>query len=182
MQRNESRRQNPGGRSLGHVAILAFVTPRRAKPSDAAALLNLWFQLSADGHSADHRYHVADRAEETMLVAVTDWTTGEQPTWVAEVNEEIVGFIVSRRATTHPVLRLPPALIITDAYVSEPHRRRGVGRRLVETVREFARTRGFSALEVGTLTHDERAVGFWRSLGFGDWRITLSLDLSIDAT
>lgn len=71
------------------------------------------------------------------------------------------------------MLELPPTLVITDAVVDAEHRRAGIGRALVDAVRRLADQQGFPALEVGTLTLDGRAVGFWRSMGFGDWRVTL---------
>lgn len=163
------------------VATLVGVEIRRAKPSDASGLLELWSRLSADGHRADHRYEVADDAEATMRAVCSEWAAGVRPTWVAVIDDDLVGFIATKPGATHSVLRLPPTLVITDACVIELHRRRGVGRQLVETVRKFARTEGFRCVEVGTLANDERAVEFWRALGFGDWKITLSLDLERQA-
>lgn len=138
---------------------------RRARAGDATALLELWFELSADGRRADDRYEIAGDAAETICAVVGGWCAGEQPAWVAEIDDGIVGFIVARWAPAHPVLRHPATLVITDAYVVERHRRRAVGHRLVEEVRTFAAARQCGRLEVGTLARDHRAVGFWRSFG-----------------
>jgi GNAT superfamily N-acetyltransferase len=64
--------------------------------------------------------------------------------------------------------------VITDASVTAAHRRAGIGRQLFHDIEQWAHTLGADNLEVGTLALDERAVAFWRSLGFEDWRVTLA--------
>jgi GNAT superfamily N-acetyltransferase len=150
---------------------------RRARPADKPCLLDLWLRLSADGQAADPRYVLSPHAAEIANVFVEGWATGSQPTWVIEVSGEVVAFIVSKPAAAHPVLDVPASLVITDAYVLDEHRRLGLGRLLYETVRDFAVSEGFRTIEVGTLTKDHRAVSFWRSVGFDDWRVSLSQEL-----
>ena len=147
---------------------------RRARPSDKARLFELWFRLSADGHAADARYVLAADAATAAAEFVEGWVNGVQPTWVAEADGQLVAFIVTKLAAAHVVLDLPETLVITDAYVLDDYRRRGIARRLFETVRYHAQAKGIGALEVGTLANDHRAVAFWRSVGFGDWRVTLA--------
>ena len=150
---------------------------RLAHPSDKARLVDLWLKLSADGDSADARYVLGPDAGETAAGFIEGWVNGEQPTWVAEVGGQVVAFIVTKRAAPHPVLNLPETVVVTDAYVLDEYRRQGIGRRLFFAAREHAESAGVGALEVGTLANDHRAVSFWRSVGFGDWRVTLSLGL-----
>lgn len=150
------------------------VVLRRARSSDKDRLVELWFRLSADGHTADVRYVLAAHAGEAAVDFVEGWVTGAQPTWVAEADGQVVAFIVTKRAAAHVVLELPETLVITDAYVLDEYRRRGIARGLFETVRDHAETEGVTALEVGTLANDNRAVAFWRSVGFGDWRVALA--------
>ncbi len=108
---------------------------------------------------------------------IDGWVTGAQPTWVIEQSGDVVAFIVTKQAAAHPVIDVPASLVITDAYVLDEYRRLGFGRRLYETVRDFAVSGGFRAIEVGTLANDHRAVSFWRSVGFGDWRVLLAQEL-----
>ncbi len=150
---------------------------RLAHRPDKARLIDLWLRLSADGHSADARYTLGPHASETAAGFIEGWVCGEQPAWVAVVGGEIVGFIVTKRAAPHTVLNLPETVVITDAYVLDEYRRQGMGRRLFAAVRDHALSEGVEALEVGTLASDHRAVSFWRSVGFGDWRVTLHLGL-----
>lgn len=150
---------------------------RLARPSDKPRLVDLWLRLSADGHSADARYSLGLHAGAAAEVFIEGWVRGEQPTWVAVVGGQVVGFIVTKRAAPHPVLNLPETVVVTDAYVLDEYRRQGMGRQLFAAARDHAVAEGVRALEVGTLTNDHRAVSFWRSVGFGDWRVTLALRL-----
>ena len=79
------------------------------------------------------------------------------------------GFPVSHS----PVFSLPSTARIGDLYVAASHRRRHIGRELVDAFVAAARASGRPRIEVGTLTRDPRAVAFWRALGFEDWQVTL---------
>lgn len=150
---------------------------RRAQPADKPRLFDLWLRLSADGQAADPRYVLAPHAASVATTFIEGWVTDMQPTWVIETSGEVVAFIVTKPAAAHSVLDVPAALVITDAYVLDEHRRHGLGRLLYETARDFAMSEGFVAMEVGTLANDHRAVSFWRSVGFSDWRVSLAQEL-----
>ncbi len=138
----------------------------------------LWRELSDAGRSADSRYRVRQDADHVMAEAIERWCTDEQPAWVADIDGDLVGFIVARRSPPHAVLEAPPTFVITDAHVSEPFRRRGIASALFDAAQRYAASCGATVIEVGTLARDERAIAFWRSQGFGEWRVTLATELS----
>jgi len=55
---------------------------------------------------------------------------------------------------------------ITDLAVHRPHRRRGVGRALVDAALQFARSRGLRALWAEPRADNAAAIEFYLSLGF----------------
>ena len=68
---------------------------------------------------------------------------------------------------------------VEPAIVSEPHRRRGIGRRLMETVITEARNRGVKYLSVRPVARNEEAIRFFVSQGFGNvGHIELFMDLT----
>jgi ribosomal protein S18 acetylase RimI-like enzyme len=155
-------------------------TVRGAEEQDFEHLVELWQALSEAGNTADGRYRLRNDARRTAARFIAEEWLGHDVShraWVAVVEDgAIVGFIATRTAEPHPVLDQPLTLVISDAFVAEAYRRQGVGRALVAAVREHAANEGTRAIEVGTLALDARAVAFWRSLGFDDWRVLLRSD------
>jgi GNAT superfamily N-acetyltransferase len=143
---------------------------------DADGLVELWLQLSAAGHAADQRYEARPDAAPSARQFIPDiWLSTSDHHVVVAVNEcQLVGFMAARLAPPHHVLQAPPTAVVTDAYVDAAYRRAGVGRRLFKDVLAWASAHGVRVLEVGTLAQDHRAVSFWRSLGFDDWRVSLA--------
>ena len=56
-------------------------------------------------------------------------------------------------------------LIIDSFHVSRAYRRRGIGRRLIETVAEYARGHGAYALYASCCSAEE-TIDFYRAMGF----------------
>jgi GNAT superfamily N-acetyltransferase len=143
---------------------------------DVDGLVDLWLQLSAAGHAADHRYAIRPDAATTARRFIPDvWLSAPDHRVVVAVDErQHVGYMTARLAPPHHVLQAPPTAVVTDAYVDAAYRRAGVGRRLFEDVHTWASAHGVRVLEVETLAQDHRAVSFWRSMGFDDWRVSLA--------
>lgn len=85
----------------------------------------------------------------------------------------LVAFLGGAPASVSRVFDRPPTARIETLYVAPSHRRRGLGRRLVELFVETAHAAGYPEIEVGTLVRDERAVAFWRAAGFDPMRVVL---------
>jgi GNAT superfamily N-acetyltransferase len=154
---------------------------RSADRRDIPALLDLWDALMACGTAADPRFRKAPDAREPMRAFMHGCFDAGQPFppfLVAEVDSddgpEIVGFVRGFPPAFIEVLDRPPSVRIGDLYVRDAYRRGGIARALVERMLERAAEKGYPRAEVGTLTKDARAVAFWRSMGFGDWQVTLS--------
>jgi GNAT superfamily N-acetyltransferase len=153
---------------------------REARDADHLGLVELWFGLAGAGHAADPRYRVRPGIRRIVEALVAERWLGQARShrvWVAtDPQGRLVGYVATRRSDPHPVVDQDLALVVADLFVVEDARRRGVGRALVDQARAHARVEGVTSIEVGTLALDERAVSFWRSMGFGDWRVTLRRD------
>ena len=68
---------------------------------------------------------------------------------------------------------------LIEFYVLPEYRSKGVGRHLVDAVREFARCKGWPFLEVGAPSQPkwERTYAFYKNYGFRDIGPRLELDL-----
>ena len=153
---------------------MSTIRPIERKELERA--LDLWEGLMRNGADADPRFALAPDAR----AVYRDWA---RETWfladpfarvlVAVEGGFFAGFVHMLPVRPLPVLAQPPTARIADLWVEAAWRRRGIGRALVSAAITAAKGKGFDRFEVGTLTHDERAVAFWRSVGFRDYEITL---------
>ena len=65
---------------------------------------------------------------------------------------------------------------IHDVYVRDAHRRRGIGRRMVEEILDWLRHRGVNMVEL-TVAANNDALGFWERLGFHTYMHQMKLEL-----
>jgi len=96
---------------------------------------------------------------------------GPDNLWVAVLDGEVIGFT--------GLMGEGDEAEVEPAIVSEPHRRRGVGRRLMETVIAEAKNRGVKYLSVKPVARNEEAIRFFVKQGFGNvGHIELFIDLT----
>lgn len=71
----------------------------------------------------------------------------------------------------------PPHAELSDLFVREPHRRRGVGRALMDFAERLARDRGCARMYLVTGFDNEGARAFYRAAGFRDFALQMEKDL-----
>ncbi len=89
-----------------------------------------------------------------------------RPLWVAEVNGEIAGWF------SFEPFRKKPAYYATaevSVYVSEKHRGKGIGRRLLEEAIRRAPDLGLKTLTAGAFAHNEPSLRLFERFGFEQW-------------
>jgi len=127
-------------------------TVRKVRPDDRNAMLALLAELGypTDAETVGARL---DRAESEPSALVL----------VAERDGEVRG--LASLQVLHLIER-PPLGRLTTIVVSEPARRAGAGRALLERVEREARTMGCDRLEVTSGEWRDDAHAFYRELGF----------------
>ena len=135
---------------------------RRARPGDAAALVELAEAVGSE--------------PEGWLVTDGSWrSVGEErrylrtiaryphaAVYVAEDGEHIVGRLSLAR-DPHPASAHVADL---GLMVAASHRRRGIGRALLEAAAHWARTSGVRKLELHVLPHNAAAIALYEDFGF----------------
>ena len=143
--------------------MIAEPTIRQAEAGDSLAVAAAASRLLAELAGG------TDGGGQERLAAVTRelLVDGKVMAWLAlDPEERPVGLItVNECAAIYAGGRFGE---ITEFYVDPAHRSSGLGRRMIETVQDFARSRGWPRLEVGApdLPRWQRTVDFYRRCGF----------------
>lgn len=151
---------------------------RRARPDDGPAFLRLVCALA----EFEHLPPPDEAARERLLEhAFADPPLYEL--WVGEIAPEpdqpaaVMAYAVT--FTTYSTFLARPTLYLEDVFVHPDARRRGLGRAIMEHLRDLARARGCGRFEWTVLDWNENAKDLYHSLGaelLAEWqlmRITL---------
>jgi len=128
------------------------ITVRRAKREDATEIA----RLNAAFNDL--------RATPEQIAAQIDACAGIETMFLAEVDGTVVG-MASLRLLPNICDPIPYAEL-TELFVEEAYRRRGVGRVLVEQIEQAARLAGAEQLVLLTAFKNSRAHAFYHTLGF----------------
>jgi len=135
---------------------------RRATPADAAALVELGRAVSSE--------------PEAWLITEGDWrNVGDERRYLRAVrrsphaavfvaeNEHGIVARLSLARDSHPA---SPHVADLGLMVAAGHRRRGIGRSLLEQAVEWARETGIEKLELHVFPHNEPAIKLYEQFGF----------------
>ena len=110
---------------------------------------------------ADHDWHRPRGDEAFWREQIAEWRQTLKPDlWLGAYDGEWLAGLASLRYELAPGVAQ-----LTTLHVSQPYRRRGVARKLVQTVADLARQHGAQALYVSAIP-SQSAVNFYLSQGF----------------
>lgn len=135
---------------------------RRATPGDASALVELGEAVASEPEGwliSDGSWRTPGE-ERRFLRALRRYN--DAAVFVAELPDGIVGRLSLGR-DPHPASRHVADL---GLMVAAAHRRRGIGKALLETAVDWARESGVRKLELHVFPHNEAAMGLYESFGF----------------
>ncbi len=89
-----------------------------------------------------------------------------RPLWVAEVGGEVAGWFSFEPFRKKPAYH---ATAEVSVYVSKKHRRRAIGRRLLEEAIRRAPELGLKTLTGGIFGHNEASIRLFEGFGFERW-------------
>lgn len=151
-----------------HDAQFSELTPAMARDDLQFAGLYLGY-LSHFGVAGSY----ADYAPLLERSLAQGWIFG----LVAYGGRPMTGFCIYCR--TYSVLACSPAFLVEDFYVAAPLRRRGIGSRLLNSLRQVAAAQEVRRIFVQSDRHDPAMVGFYARNGFIDGDASLfKLELS----
>lgn len=144
------------------------VRVRPVEPRDEAAVARLW-QMLTDYHvEIDSRLPgatpgAAQRYAARMIERRDDPHTRAL---VAEVNGQVVGYILGAVIDLHPDLFAHvDAGFIADIFVDPDYRQRGIARWLVDRMNDWFARRGVRHVELQVAAANQDGIEFWESMG-----------------
>jgi ribosomal protein S18 acetylase RimI-like enzyme len=142
---------------------------RRAELRDLERVAGLWLDLAEHHAALDSAFALGPRAEPEAYALVRSWLRDPgSAAFLAEQEGRAVGLCILHIARAPAIARERERAEITDLLVEPAARRRGLGRRLVESALAFAGERGVERIRVHVAVANREAQAFWRALGFGD--------------
>jgi diamine N-acetyltransferase len=143
------------------------ISIRNANQNDYESLLPLFKQV--------HELHVCKRpdlyknnstpvAQEYFERQIVD---AKQHILVATIGYEIVGFVVMKEEeiTENTFVKARNVLLIDSLCVAETHRKKGIGRRILQYVFDFGRILKVDSIELGVIETNFSAIEFYESNG-----------------
>jgi ribosomal protein S18 acetylase RimI-like enzyme len=153
---------------------------RPATAADLAAIGRLGALLIAEHHAFDSRRFLAVRPRTPDDYASFLGTQLEEPdvaVLVAEEGGRVLGYAYCAREGYDYMSLRGPAGVLHDVIVDPEHRRRGLGRRLLDAALAYLRSRGAPRVVLSTAVQNEPAQRLFASLGFRRTMIEMTREM-----
>ena len=127
--------------------------------------MNPFFTRRPDGHENFTTFALSLlEKEDFLLIGAFD-------------GEIMAGYALAQEACYPPVFLMDKYCMLTDIALAEKYRGQGVGKKLIETVKDWAREKGLNRMELRVAHENTNARGFYEKMGFKDYLHQLSLDI-----
>ena len=160
------------------VPPIAGLTLRRLRDDDRTTMLSFLHDLA----DAEALYHWAMRPGSEMTMAEVDRTIAEitdedGAIFIAELDGLPVGYAGVVLQDAEDEFELKDSWrkrgFITDMFVSEAGRRRGIGRALIAECERYVAQAGIDWLQITVSPDNAPAIALYRKAGFGDYELVL---------
>ncbi|MGE4649650.1 MAG: GNAT family N-acetyltransferase [Myxococcota bacterium] len=151
---------------------------RLARSADLDRMLEAWLALTRYHARFEQFFELRPGAEgEVRELLRAQLRDPDAAAWLVIDDPQLVGYVavrVDRAPAIHPERMRAE---ITDLWVPEVWRRRGVGCKLAARAFEWAREQGAERVEVRVSSRNSPGRGFWNAQGFGDFMDVLQRPL-----
>ncbi len=156
-----------------------FPDVRRAQQADQNRIGELWLRLLREQASLDDRFDVADDALERWENDFPMWLDDETArVYVAERDQEIVGFASARRWGPAPIYEESSEVFLDELYVQKDARRQGIGTQLLRAVRDWTDRLGAERIRLNVLTANNAGRAFWAAQEAVPLTMTFTIECS----
>lgn len=147
---------------------------RRAEKVDLPEVVELWKGLMDFHGNLDPFFSRSDEGPENFRKWVEkQMESDDAELFVAVSGDDVLGYIKLEICSYPPVLNLDRYGMISDAAVSEAHRRGGIGEALHERAMEWFDEKGIGRIELRVANVNPVARGFWKKMGYQPYLTTM---------
>jgi ribosomal protein S18 acetylase RimI-like enzyme len=143
------------------------INVRCASEADIGAIAELWKEFMDFHKGRDPHFSRSVRGHEAFAAFIADHIDNDTSrVLVATEGEDILGYCLATVAKYPPVFEKMEYGSISDLAVTEKHRRRGIGERMVKAVENWFLERNIRRVELRVATSNEISAAFWSKMGF----------------
>lgn len=158
--------------------MAAGILIRPATPQDVPNIVAIWGELAVHHATLDPSFAPSGRWQSEYRHFISNLLGRDDAMAVVAVDGgRLVGYAVGRISVLPGFFERRRRGYIHDVVAEEPYRRRGVGRRLTETLLAWMRESGVLTVELTVAVRNEAAVAFWERLGFVTYMHHMKRDL-----
>ncbi len=151
---------------------------RRAKAADIAFVIGLWQGMMEDMGRTDPRFEAREGGEVIWARFAGERMRDEKSiVLVAEKAGRLVGYCMGYVEKALPIHKTKQHGYISDLYVEDSERGKGLGAELARKAVDFFREKGVKATQITVAVKSEKAQKFWGKLGFSDFTKRMWIDL-----
>ena len=156
---------------------------RHATVSDILKIISLWKELFQFHESMDRGFEVIPDAEEKFipfLKSVIELQEEKKAVVLvaqSPFDKQLIGYVLGMIGKNTPIFTIQDYGYITDMCVTRDSRQQGVGRKLVEEVKNWFYTQGINRIQLHAASANPVSLAFWKKMGFTTYMEKMSCDL-----
>lgn len=172
------RYQASRGHGAGHIARILIVI-RDATSDDIDEVVELWGMLAQHHEEISDQFALAwDGKRRWANYLEQKFSEISTKLIVAEENGKIVGFMLCLLSPNTPVFKERKVGVISDVYVLEERRRKGVAKNMLNVAVKWFKKNKVKSIQLGVAHDNFEARAVWRQMGFEPYMIHKRLDLT----
>ncbi|OGS41931.1 MAG: hypothetical protein A3K67_05820 [Euryarchaeota archaeon RBG_16_62_10] len=166
---------SPGAGPIAKITIKI----RDATKDDLGAVTDLWESLARYHVTLSDRFTLAlDSRRKWRAYLAEKFSEISTKLIVAEEDGEIIGFMLCLLSPNVPVYKERKIGVVSDVYVREDRRRKGVGKKMFDLAVKWFRRNKVRSVRLSVAADNLEARAAWRMLGFEPFLIDKRLDLN----
>jgi len=143
---------------------------RKAKLKDVSQIVDFAVDLLNHHEKFDPNYAPAKNVKKVYKKWITRCIhSNNRHLIVAEDNDNIIGYALAETSTKPPVFKLRKYGYISDMYVTNKYRGKGVAKALLKDLAYWFRNKRLDHIELTVHAKNELALNAWKKYGFEEY-------------